>query len=228
MTTAALVPAAGSGVRLGPGGPKALRMLAGEPLLVHAVRALVAADIPVIVVAAPAADVDAVRELLDPVVGSARLHIVTGGDTRQQSVAQALAVLPPDVDIVLVHDAARPLVPPALVAAVAAAVRDGHDAVVPGIPVSDTVKRVNNEGAVVGTPDRAHLRAIQTPQGFRRSVLERAHATAGDVEATDDAALVERLGLAVHVVPGSDEAFKVTRPLDLMLAETLLTARRPA
>ncbi len=128
----------------------------------------------------------------------------------------------------LIHDAARPLAPPALVAAVADAVVAGHDAVVPGLPVIDTVKQINVSGAVVGTPDRAHLRAIQTPQGFRRSILERAHAAAGDVDATDDAGLVERLGLPVHVVPGSEEAFKVTRPLDLVLAEALLAARRPA
>ena len=128
----------------------------------------------------------------------------------------------------LIHDAARPLAPPALVAAVADAVVAGHDAVVPGLPVIDTVKQVSTPAPSVGTPDRAHLRAIQTPQGFRRSILERAHALAGAVDATDDAGLVERLGLSVHVVPGSEEAFKVTRPLDLVLAEALLAARRLA
>ncbi len=130
----------------------------------------------------------------------------------------------------LVHDAARPLVPEELVTAVVASVRSGHPAVVPGLPVVDTIKRVDAASDVEATVDRATLRAIQTPQGFQRSVLQQAHAEA-DLDAaaaTDDAGLVERLGLRVHVIPGHEEAFKVTRPFDVVMAEAVLARRRAA
>ena len=173
---AVLVPAAGAGVRLGPGAPKALRLLDGEPLLVHAVRRVAAApSVRLIVVAAPAADVEAVRALLAPV---APVVVVAGGAERQQSVAAALGVVPDGVSIVLVHDAARALTPPDLVESVAAAVRGGLPAVIPVLPVVDTVKEVDADGFVLGTVDRTVLRIVQTPQGFRRDVLVAAHAAA--------------------------------------------------
>ena len=216
---AVLVPAAGAGVRLGPGGPKALRLLAGEPLLVHAVRRVAAApSVRMIVVAAPAADVAAVRELLAPV---AAVTVVAGGAERQESVARALAAVPADVPVVLVHDAARALTPPHLVEAVAAAVRDGRPAVIPVLPVVDTIKRVGPGEIVHGTVDRSVLRSVQTPQGFRHDVLAAAHAAAAD-PLTDDAGLVEKAGVEVACVPGSELAMKITRPLDLVLAEALL------
>jgi 2-C-methyl-D-erythritol 4-phosphate cytidylyltransferase len=129
---------------------------------------------------------------------------------------------------VLVHDAARPLAPSQLADEVAAAVRTGADAVVPGVPVTDTVKQVDAGGRVVATPDRCTLRAVQTPQGFRRDVLVRAHAAVaaagpeGRARLTDDAGLCERIGIEVRVVPGAPEAFKITGPADLALAELLL------
>ncbi|MET7748504.1 2-C-methyl-D-erythritol 4-phosphate cytidylyltransferase [Micromonospora sp. NPDC005367] len=218
---AVLVPAAGAGVRLGPGRPKALRLLAGEPLLVHAVRRLAAArSVHTIVVAAPVAEVEAVRELLAPV---APVSVVPGGAERQESVAAALAAVPPGPEIVLVHDAARALTPPDLVEAVAAAVRAGRPAVIPVLPVVDTIKEVGAGEVVLGTVDRSALRAVQTPQGFRRSVLTAAHAAAGDA-LTDDAGLVEKQGVPVSCVPGSEYALKITRPFDLALAEHLLTS----
>ncbi|WP_434741950.1 2-C-methyl-D-erythritol 4-phosphate cytidylyltransferase [Micromonospora sp. SH-82] len=218
---AVLVPAAGAGVRLGPGGPKALRTLAGEPLLVHAVRRLAAADsVHTVVVAAPAAEVDLVRRLLAPV---APVTVVPGGAERQASVAAALAVVPAGPEIVLVHDAARALTPPDLIESVAAAVRAGHDAVIPVLPVVDTIRRVDAGEQALGTVDRSTLRSVQTPQGFRRSVLAAAHAAAAD-SLTDDAGLVERQGVPVRCVPGSDYAIKITRPFDLTLAEHLLAA----
>lgn len=217
---AVLVPAAGAGVRLGPGAPKALRLLAGEPLLVHTVRRIAAApSVHTVVVAAPAADVEAVRAMLAPV---APVTVVPGGAERQASVAAALAAVPAGPEIVLVHDAARALTPPELVESVAAAVRAGHDAVIPVLPVVDTVKEVDAGERVLGTVDRAALRAVQTPQGFRRSVLTAAHEAAGD-PLTDDAGLVEKLGVPVDCVPGSELALKITRPFDLALAEHLLT-----
>lgn len=236
--TAAVVPAAGRGERLGPGAPKALRELAGQPILVHTVRALGAArGVDVVVVAAPPGGgpdgADAVHALLADHLGdeavTTTLLVVAGGATRQESVALALAALPADVDVVLVHDAARPLVPAALVEQVIAAVRGGADAVVPGVPLADTVKQVDAAGRVEATPARETLRAVQTPQGFRRAVLESAHAAADPAApATDDAGLVERVGVPVIVVPGHDDAFKVTRPLDLVLAEAVLARRRAA
>jgi 2-C-methyl-D-erythritol 4-phosphate cytidylyltransferase len=220
--TVVLVPAAGRGERLGPGAPKALRALRGDPLLLHAVRRIAAAEsVAAIVVAAPPGAEDAVRAMLAPV--STSLVVVAGGVSREESVGRALAAAPAGLEVVLVHDAARCLCPPELADEVAAAVRAGHDAVVPVLPVTDTVKQVDGGGAVVATPDRATLRAVQTPQGFRREVLARAYAAVAPGDAwTDDASLVERYGTLVHTIPGREEAMKVTRPFDLLVAEAVL------
>lgn len=217
---AVLVPAAGAGVRLGPGRPKALRLLAGNPAGARGAPARRAPSVRTIVVAAPVAELDAVRNLLAPV---APVTVVPGGAERQASVAAALAAVPPGPEIVLVHDAARALTPPELVEAVAAAVRAGRPAVIPVLPVVDTIKEVGAEETVLGTVDRSVLRIVQTPQGFRRSVLAAAHAAAGDA-LTDDAGLVEKQGVPVSCVPGSEYALKITRPFDLALAEHLLAA----
>lgn len=222
MTTACIVPAAGRGDRLGPGTPKALRLLAGEPILVHAVRSAVASGVvDLVAVAAPPSEVDDVRDLLKP--HAPELVVVAGGPTRKASVAAALAEVPGAVDVVLVHDAARCLTPPELFAAVTNAVRRGADAAVPVLPVADTIKQVHGD-EVLATLDRSDLYAVQTPQAFRRAVLDHAHATV-DEDATDDAGLAERAGAAVHVIAGDDEAFKITRPLDLLLAEIVLSRR---
>lgn len=244
MRTAAIVPAAGRGERLGPGLPKALRALGGAPLLAHAVRALARSRaVSLVMVAAPDDGVSDVRAMLMGHHAGAELAVVAGGASRQDSVRLALAALPEDVEAVLVHDAARPLTPVELIDAVAAAVHAGADAVVPGLRVTDTVKRVRTAPpgtvggtlveTVVETVDRTSLRAVQTPQGFRRSVLAAAHLAAGeggtdgaDAQSTDDAGLVERLGRSVLVIPGSEDAFKVTRPIDLVLAEAVLVRRR--
>jgi 2-C-methyl-D-erythritol 4-phosphate cytidylyltransferase len=205
---------------MGGAGPKALLLLAGEPLLVHAVRGLRAApSIGPVVVAAPPDRVPETEQLL----AAYDVTVVAGGAERQDSVRRALAALPADVDLVLVHDAARALTPAALHEAVVAALRGGAEAVVPALPVADTVKRVDGD-RVVTTVDRADLRAVQTPQGFRRDLLDQAH-TGDTAAATDDAALVERLGRTVLTVPGDPEAFKVTRPFDLLVAEAVLRGR---
>lgn len=177
----------------------------------------------VVVVAAPIGATDVVRDTLTAAIDGLRLDVVEGGATRQASVAAALAALPPDVQIVLVHDAARAFVPVDVVERVVAAVRAGAAAVVPVIPVADTVKEISGD-LVRATVDRSRLRLVQTPQGFTRDVLVRAH-TDGATEGTDDATLVERLGVPVTVVDGSDQAFKVTRPVDLVVAEALLRGR---
>lgn len=222
---AVLVPAAGLGTRLGPGAPKALREVAGVSLLVHAVRRLTRApSVGCVVVAAPVGAAAQVEASLHEVTG-VRLRVVDGGPTRQASVAAALAAVPDGYPIILVHDAARAFAPPELFERVVAAVRLGHDAVIPVLPVVDTIKQIDADGFVTGTPERATLRAVQTPQGFRRAVLERAHRAAGETEgATDDAMLVERLGVRVFCVPGAEAALKITRPADLTTAESLATA----
>ncbi|WP_016910351.1 2-C-methyl-D-erythritol 4-phosphate cytidylyltransferase [Streptomyces xiaopingdaonensis] len=230
--TAAVIPAAGRGVRLGPGAPKALRPLSGTPMLVHAVRAVARARaVSLVLVVAPPDGTTEVRHLLDA-HSLSDVFVVAGGETRQDSVRLGLDALPDDIDTVLVHDAARPLVPAETVDAVAEAVRDGAAAVVPALRLTDTVKEVEprTDGGpepVTGTPERARLRAVQTPQGFAREVLVDAHdrvAREGE-GATDDAGMVERTGVEVVVVPGHEEAFKVTRPLDLVLADAVLARR---
>jgi 2-C-methyl-D-erythritol 4-phosphate cytidylyltransferase len=154
--------------------------------------------------------------------GLARIDVVEGAQTRQGSVRAALAAAPAAYQVILVHDAARAFAPPDLIERVAAAVRDGHDAVIPVLPVVDTVKQVDDSDHVVGTVDRALLRAVQTPQGFRRTTLQAAHEAAVDGDVTDDAGLVERIGVRVFCVPGSVDALKITRPADLAFAEALL------
>ncbi|PZH20165.1 2-C-methyl-D-erythritol 4-phosphate cytidylyltransferase [Streptomyces sp. NTH33] len=232
VPVAAVIPAAGRGVRLGPGAPKALRTLGGTPMLVHAVRAMAASRaVSLVIVVAPPDGTAEVKSLLDahPLPERTDVLVVPGGETRQESVGLGLDALPPGHEIVLVHDAARPLVPVDTVDAVIEAVRDGAVAVVPALPLADTVKQVEptpgGPEPVVATPDRSRLRAVQTPQGFDRATLIRAHETVTD-DVTDDASMVEQLGEPVVTVPGHEEAFKVTRPLDLILAEAVLARRR--
>ncbi|MFF2394831.1 MULTISPECIES: 2-C-methyl-D-erythritol 4-phosphate cytidylyltransferase [unclassified Nocardia] len=231
----ALVPAAGRGVRLGEPTPKAFVAVGGTPMVRLAVDGLIASGaVHRVVVVVPAELVEAASALLSTTTsltgGSmppVPVQVVVGGAERTDSVRAGIAAAP-DAACYLVHDAARALTPPELIARVAAELQAGSQAVVPALPVVDTVKSVDDAGIVTGTPDRAHLRAIQTPQGFAADLLRRAYAT--DDGATDDAGLVERLGVAVHTVPGDPLAFKITTPLDLRLAEALLAdgGRSPA
>jgi 2-C-methyl-D-erythritol 4-phosphate cytidylyltransferase len=178
-------------------------------------------DIGCVVVAAPPGEVDTVEKLLRASADNGTPIVVEGGATRQESVAKALAAVPAGYRIILVHDAARALTPPAVIARVASAVRSGARAVVPVLPVVDTIKQVDDDGKVIATVDRSVLRAVQTPQGFDRDVLTAAHLQVTD-DLTDDAGLVERLGMPVTTVPGDELALKITRPLDLRIAEALL------
>ena len=221
---AALVAAAGSGTRLGPGAPKALREFGGASLLEHAVSRLARApSIGLIVVAAPAEHTEALRGRLAADV-PVPVDVVAGGPTRQASVAAALAAVPDSYAYVVVHDAARAFAPPGLVERVAQALRDGHRAVIPVLEVVDTVKQVDESGHVVATLDRSVLRSVQTPQGFHRDVLVAGHARADITDVTDDAGLAERIGVRVYCVPGDEAALKITRPADLERAESLLRA----
>ena len=218
---AVVVVAAGSGTRLGAGQPKAFVPLRGRTLLersLHAVRGMRHAV--EVVVVAPDGLVEQAAALAEAALGRPAV-VVAGGATRQLSVAEGLAVVAPEAEVVLVHDAARALAPASLFDAVVDAVRERGYGVVPGLPVSDTVKRVGGDGEVHETVDRSRLAAVQTPQGFPREQLLTAYALAASDE-TDDAALVAAAGFRVDVVPGDAHAFKLTTPWDLRRAEELL------
>lgn len=238
---AAVVPAAGSGVRLGAGIPKAFVELGGRTMLERSVAGLLASGVvDDVVVVVPDDRVEEADSLLAPLRVDGHVVVVTtGGAERTDSVRNGLAALTTaraaatdgpgaaGYDVLLVHDAARCLTPADPVRRVVAAVRTGEAAVVPVLPVVDTVKQVDPAGYVVGTPDRAALRAVQTPQGFAPHVLLAAYDAAGDA-ATDDAGLVERIGERVATVEGSALAFKVTTAEDRMRAESHLRTRPPA
>jgi 2-C-methyl-D-erythritol 4-phosphate cytidylyltransferase len=222
LNVVVILVAAGSGVRLGAAMPKAFASLRGEPLLAHALRGVFGcAEVGHVIIVGPSSHLDQCREVAG---NHPRLDVVAGGEDRSASVEAGLAALRHDDGIVLVHDVARCLAPPDLFARVIRAVRDGHPAVVPGLPVTDTVKVVDPGGRVLATPDRESLRGIQTPQGFLRGALEHAHeyARAEVASATDDAGLVEQSGGQVRVVAGDHRALKITSPLDLTLAAALL------
>jgi 2-C-methyl-D-erythritol 4-phosphate cytidylyltransferase len=217
-TVVAVVPAAGSGERLAAGVPKAFYQLEGQTLVERAVRGLLDSGVVnTVVVAVPPGRTDEAKLIL----GEAAT-VVAGGADRSESVRLALAALSGNPDFVLVHDAARALTPPGLIVRVVEALRAGHDAVVPGVPLSDTIKAVDANGVVLGTPERAGLRAVQTPQGFATDLLLRAYQRAGAADFTDDASLVEHLGGQVQVVEGDPLAFKITTQLDLLLAQAMV------
>lgn len=215
------MPAAGAGRRMG-GVRKAFLELDGQPILLRAIRPfLETPGVECVVVALPpdrAAHPPAWLTGADP-----RIRVVAGGATRGDSVAAAVAALPAEVEVVLVHDGARPLVERGLVERCLRAAAAGR-AVVAGVPAVDTLKEVDARGRVVRTPPRGRYWHAQTPQAFPRRLLERAcrRARADGVEGTDDASLVERLGGGVEMVEGSPRNLKVTRPEDLVLAERLL------
>lgn len=221
MSTVAVVPAAGSGERLAAGAPKAFVNVGGRPMLEYALDGLRNSGVvDSVVVAVPPKRTDQAK-----LVFGGDAIIVAGGADRTESVRLALAAIG-DAEFVLVHDAARALTPSSLIVRVVAALRAGHPAVVPGLPVSDTIKAVDVNGVVLGTPERSGLRAVQTPQGFQTEVLRRAYERAAAGGFTDDASLVESIGTPVQMVEGDPLAFKITTPNDLLLAEALLGAPR--
>jgi 2-C-methyl-D-erythritol 4-phosphate cytidylyltransferase len=215
VSAVGIVAAAGSGLRLGADRPKALVPLASRPLVTWAVGTLLAGGVDDVVVAVPAADHDAFAAALPD-----RVRLVVGGATRTASVRAALAAVPGEASAVLVHDAARPLTPPAVVARVLEALAGGALAVVPVLPVVDTTVVVDAAGTVTAAPDRATLRRVQTPQGFTHRVLVEAYddLPVGE-ELTDDAAVVRAAGIPVRTVAGDERAAKVTVAHDLALAE---------
>lgn len=220
----AVLVAAGSGERFGGKRPKAFANLAGRPLVAESIERLdLSAWIEAIVVVAPA-DWEEPTILLAEELGAGSLRaVVTGGATRTDSVRAGLAEVPADTAVVVVHDAARPLLPDEVVERVVTALDEGWDAAVPALPLADTVKRGEGQ-AVAETVDRTGLHAVQTPQAFLAEALRRALAGAGD--ATDCAGLVEASGGRVRLVDGDRRLLKVTTPADLAFVETLLAAER--
>jgi len=223
MQSLAILVAAGRGERMGGSRPKAFVELAGEALVLRAARVFDRApSVSRIVAVVPGEEVAAARVLLAPVRKVA--SVVAGGERRQDSVREGLRQAPAGFDgVVLVHDAARPLVEVDLVEAVAVEAA-AAGAAVPVVPVVDTVKRVR-DGVVVETLDREALGSAQTPQGFRFAVLAQAYEAAfrDGVTVTDEAMAVERLGAPVRAVPGSARNRKITTPEDLAWAEGVLT-----
>jgi 2-C-methyl-D-erythritol 4-phosphate cytidylyltransferase len=227
--TVAVCVAGGAGVRMGAGLPKAIVPLAGRPMLAWSLEALAASDeVDAIVLVAPMG-----REAeLEHAVGAAiPLHrVVHGGTTRSRSVLAGLSALPEGTERVLVHDAARPLLTPALVAAVLAGLA-GVDGAIAASPLADTLKRVGEGDVIAGTAERAGLWRAETPQAFPAATLRDAFtaADAATLDAvTDCAGLVEARGGRVRVVPSPGANLKVTTPVDLEVAEALLRARVPA
>ena len=220
----AVVCAAGAGERLGGERPKAFAALAGRPLLAESLERLEACEeVEGIVVAAPAGWEEPVILLAEELGCSKVSAVVAGGDTRGGSVRLALAEIPGEAELILVHDAARPLVSEEIVTRVLEPLGRGWEAVVPTLPVADTVKRVEGE-RVVETIDRGSLVSVQTPQAFRAGVLRAAYGS-GHGEATDCAALVEERGGRVCWVEGDARLHKVTTPDDLALVEGWLDGR---
>jgi 2-C-methyl-D-erythritol 4-phosphate cytidylyltransferase len=219
--TWAVVVAAGAGDRLAADRPKAFVRLGGRTMLAWSLAMLDDHDlVDGIVMVVPEDYEERASLLADDLCATKIAAAVPGGATRAESVAAGVACVPEAAELVLVHDAARPLTPPEVVDRVIAALRSGAEAVVPALAVADTVKRVGPDGSVAETLERAALRAVQTPQGFQAAVLRDALAArAGD--ATDCASLVEALGKPVICVEGDERAFKVTTPADLARAEQL-------
>ena len=209
----AVIVAGGSGTRFG--ARKQFASLAGRPVVAWSIDTALAMCAAVVVVLPPGEEIPA---------GLGDVAVVTGGVTRSDSVRAGLAAVPPDAEIVVVHDAARPLAGPRLWTAVLDAVAGGADGAIPVVPVGDTIRWADADG-LLHTIDRASLRAVQTPQAFRADMLRRAHAT-GE-HATDDATLVEAVGGRIALIDGDPANAKITVPSDLIVAAALLPELRP-
>lgn len=211
----AIIPAAGSGDRLGAAIPKALVLINGKTLIERAVQSMLP-HVAEIIIAAPK---DFESEISGLFSDNKKIKVICGGEVRSKSVAAALSEVDENADYILVHDAARCFATQEQTLRVINALLAGDHAVVPGIEVTDTIKVIDSNNYAESTPKRSTLRAVQTPQGFSAGILHRAHESGND--ATDDAALVEALGIPVRVVAGELNAHKITTPADLEWAKRL-------
>ncbi len=227
MIVTAIVPAAGEGTRFGGTVRKQFVALNGLPILSHTLRALAAAQtLAGAIIVVPPGEEPIGREALRLADVDLETEVVPGGQERQDSVYNGLQRARPDTDVVLIHDGVRPFVSREVIVATIEAAKE-WGAAVTAVPVTDTIKRVDDDGLVVETPARESLWAVQTPQAFRYALLLRAHQTVRGqrIIATDDAALVERIGVRVKVVRGSSENLKITSEEDLLLADLILRRR---
>jgi 2-C-methyl-D-erythritol 4-phosphate cytidylyltransferase len=232
MTKAsAIVLAAGAGVRLGGETAKVYQAIAGRALVLRTLdRIFAARSVDAVIVVVAPDEMTRCEALLreDPALRDRCWSLQSGGATRQQSAKRGLDCVDSDCGLVILHDAARPFVSPALIDRCVEAAAAGKDAVVAGLPVRDTIKVVSPEGWIESTPERSGLWEIQTPQVFRRELIVAAHERAEreGAQATDDAMLVERMGKRVYLLEGERTNFKITLPEDLWLAELMIRERR--
>ena len=230
IPAAVIIPAAGSGSRMGADIPKQFLLLGGEPILCRTVQQFLEVDeISLVVVVVPPSLEQKTKQILDLHLSPeflARLIFAQGGTTRQESVRSGLATLPTNILTVLVHDGARPLVDRAVIHRCLAGVAE-HGAVIAALPVNDTIKRVDSNGKIDETVDRSALWRAQTPQGAKRHLIEQAFVLANknNFIGTDEASLLEHSGVSVTVVAGSEENLKITRPEDIIFAEKILCRR---
>ncbi len=228
-SVAAIIPAAGSGSRMGLNHPKQYHLLAGVPILVHTIRVFALAScIDKIVVVVPMDRVDSTISLLEEYgLSGDTLQVICGGRRRQDSVKAGLDSLGDDTDIVLVHDGARPLLSTELIFSCCdAAVKYG--AAIAAVPVKDTLKKSGDNDCIIQTVDRENLWQAQTPQASRLDLLLSAYEAAGERDVTDEASLLELAGIEVHLIEGSETNIKITRPDDLIIAEKIMQNNKPA
>jgi len=229
MRTVAIIPAAGSGNRMNRDVSKQYLTLAGKPILVCTLEVFEACPlVDALLVVVPSQDLESVRtDILAPWNLKKVAGIIPGGKERQDSVRAGIEALAGDTELVIIHDAVRPFITAGLIEnCIRAAEEEGAATV--GVPAKDTVKEVGPDGRILRTCDRSLLWLTQTPQAFRRDIIESAHRAAvrDGFRGTDDTSLVERLGIAVRMIRGDYGNIKITTPEDLILAEALLAARR--
>lgn len=227
MSVLAIIPAAGTGVRMGGGIPKQFLSLEGVPIFVHTLRKFAASDaIDDIFLALRPEDMERAQTDVEREHLAKPVRLVGGGATRQETVARALAEAPPSTEVVVVHDAVRPFVELALIQRVVEAARKDGAAIL-GIPSVDTVKQVERQ-SILGTIPRERIVLAQTPQAFRYAIIQEAfaRAAADEFAGTDESSLVERLGYPVTVLMGSDRNIKITKPSDLPLARLYIAQER--
>ena len=220
----AIFPAAGASKRMGGGVNKNFLKLMGEPILIRTLKTFSRVKrVNFLIVVVAAHEVETVEKLLRGATELKPWRVTVGGSERQFSIANGLKLLPDDAEIILVHDAARPLIGIRTIDAVIDAAQEFGGAIA-AVPSKDTIKIVDAQGFVKHTPPRSKLVAVQTPQGFRREILLQAYEKAAreNFLGTDDASLVERLGARIKIVNGDYENLKVTTPEDIFVAETLL------
>lgn len=227
MNVAAIIPAAGAGIRMGGDTPKQFLSLEGVPIFVHTLRKFTASDaIDEVYLALRSEDMDRARRDIDREHFAKPVRVVAGGASRQETVARALAVLPGTTEIVVVHDAVRPFVETETIRRVVEAARTEGAAIL-GIPSVDTIKQVERQ-TILGTIPRERIVLAQTPQAFRHSIIKEAfaRAAADGFAGTDESSLVERMGQTVVVLMGSDRNIKITKPSDLPLARLYVAQER--